>query len=79
MLGECIFGILIPGNFTWKVLYEKIIENQVVKNRKQLFSLTFLDTFTQNLPISCFRDLSYNDLTGSLPEFLAQLRDLNTL
>jgi hypothetical protein len=26
-----------------------------------------------------FRDLSYNDLTGELPEFLAQLPNLKTL
>ena len=46
---------------------------------KELFILTFKDMFTQNLPNSCFRDLSYNDLTGSVPEFLAQLLNLTTL
>ncbi len=60
------------------LLYEKI-EYQVVKNRKELFILTFMDMFAKNFPNSCFRDLSYNDLTGSVPEFLAQLPHLTTL
>nr|POE69201.1 putative leucine-rich repeat receptor-like serine/threonine-protein kinase [Quercus suber] len=35
--------------------------------------------YSQNLANSGFRDLSYNDLTGPLPEFLSEMPNLNTL
>ena len=62
-------------NFYLEILYAShVVDYWVVKKRKQLFSLTSV-----HLANSCFRDFSYNDLTGPLPEFLAQLLNLNTL
>ena len=47
--------------------------------KKTVFYLNIWICYSQNLANYCFRDLSYNDLTGPLPEFLAQLPNLYTL